>query len=212
VIFEALLGAGLVLWGFVGKNASFGRILLMPLHLLSTFALLASLALAAAWSSGFRIFQIKALLKMPVRLFFLIFGLLLVGMSGALTALSDTLFKPDFVGENLFIDFVQADHFLKALRAYHPLVAIFVTLFALHVIWKFTHVHSSSRRKKLAFFITIFFIVQMICGFFNIVLLVPVEMQILHLFFANIIWVFCILFCSEVLSEEQPFEKSLRCG
>ena len=49
IITEALLGAGLVLFGWVAKDASAGRGWAMGLHLANTFLLLAALALTAAF-------------------------------------------------------------------------------------------------------------------------------------------------------------------
>jgi len=50
LIMEALLGAGLVLFGFVGKDASPGRAVYLSLHLANTPILLAMLALTAWFS------------------------------------------------------------------------------------------------------------------------------------------------------------------
>src|ERR671937_2450642 len=50
IVTEALLGAGLVLFGWVAKDASAGRGFAMALHLANTFLLLASLALTAGFS------------------------------------------------------------------------------------------------------------------------------------------------------------------
>src|SRR5919204_1627778 len=50
IVTEALLGAGLVLFGWVAKDASAGRGWAMALHLANTFLLLAALALTAGLS------------------------------------------------------------------------------------------------------------------------------------------------------------------
>src|SRR5258708_468258 len=50
LIFEALLGAGLVRFEYVGHNASVGRALYLCLHLVNTQVLLAMLALTAWFS------------------------------------------------------------------------------------------------------------------------------------------------------------------
>src|SRR5512139_38143 len=50
MITEALVGAGLVLFGWVAKDTSPGRGWAMAVHLTNTFLLLAAIALAADWS------------------------------------------------------------------------------------------------------------------------------------------------------------------
>jgi heme A synthase len=52
IITEALVGAGLVFFEWVAKDASTGRVISMAVHLINTFLLLASLALTAWWASG----------------------------------------------------------------------------------------------------------------------------------------------------------------
>ena len=50
MLVEALVGAGLVLFGWVAKDASFARGWVMAIHLTNTFLLLGALALVADWS------------------------------------------------------------------------------------------------------------------------------------------------------------------
>ena len=52
IITEALVGAGLVFFEWVAKDASTGRVKSMSIHLINTFLLLASLTLTAWWASG----------------------------------------------------------------------------------------------------------------------------------------------------------------
>src|SRR5512139_906295 len=51
---EALVGAGLVLFGLVAQNQSVARAFSVDVHLVNTFLLLASLTLTALWASGGR--------------------------------------------------------------------------------------------------------------------------------------------------------------
>ena len=210
VIFEALLGAGLVLFGLVANNTSSVRAFVMSLHLVGTFILIASISLTAAWSSGFSPYKLKGHGKKFFPILMIIIGMFIVGMSGAITALGDTLFKPNYVGEGLINDINNADHFLKSLRMYHPILAIIVALYTVFISWSFTNKNSSNIIKKLTLSITIIFTIQIVTGFINIALLAPVWMQILHLLIADLAWIFCVLFSSQVLSEEISVEKSFQ--
>src|SRR5688500_20185833 len=51
MVVEALIGAGLVLLALVGQNTSVARAIVMPAHLISTYALTAALTLVARWTA-----------------------------------------------------------------------------------------------------------------------------------------------------------------
>lgn len=199
VVFEALLGAGLVLFGLVADNSSITRAVVTSLHLVSTFLLIASLSLAAAWSSGWPVISFANQDKKKLLIAcFLTLGLLITGASGAITALGDTLFRPHHMGENLMTDLTNANHFLKGLRVYHPVFAvIFGTLLCLFAI-EWTDKTSSQAQKKSCFFLVSCIGIQILCGFLNIFFLAPVWMQILHLFLADLIWILSVLFFNAV--------------
>ena len=210
VLFEALLGAGLVLFKLVASNSSYTRAIVMSFHLVATFILIASISLTAAWSSGFEFkkFNLRNKKILPVSL--IIIGLFIIGISGAITALGDTLFKPNSVGEGIINETINPSHFLVSLRIYHPIFAIIVAIFTVFTAWNLTNKNSSLLLKKLTQSITFIFSLQIIIGFLNIYLLAPVYMQIIHLFIADIAWILCVLFCSQVLSEETFVEKSFQ--
>jgi heme A synthase len=205
VLIEALLGAGLVLFRLVAGDSSLSRTIFMSLHLVATFILIASISLTAAWSSGLNVLKINVESKKLLPVSLIVIGLFIVGMSGAITALGDTLFKPNYVGEGVISDISNADHFLKSLRIYHPIIAIIVALYTVFTSWILTNKSSSPIAKKLAMSITAIFLVQIITGFINVALLAPVWIQILHLLIADIAWILCILFASQILSVS-PFK------
>ncbi|RDB35440.1 COX15/CtaA family protein [Spirobacillus cienkowskii] len=207
VVFEALLGAGLVLFGLVADNSSVTRAIVMSLHLVGTFILIASIALTAAWSSGFPKPKFNFKVKKIVPFIILITGMFIVGISGAITALGDTLFRPKYLGEGLIQDLTQADHFLKSLRVYHPVFAVLISFYAIVFAWKYTKNNSSKILKKITLLITIIFPTQIVLGFVNILLLAPTWAQMIHLLLADLAWVFCILLCSQILTEKNNFKK-----
>jgi heme A synthase len=203
VLFEALLGAGLVLFGLVADNSSITRAVVTSLHLVSTFILIASIALASAWSSGLPVAVFSGQTKKKLFFVFLLtFGLILTGATGAITALGDTLFRPHYVAERLFEDIGFSSHFLKNLRIYHPIFAILMSFFTVVCAFEWTKKESTSIQKKLSIFLVSLILVQVICGFSNIFLLAPVWLQIVHLFLGDLVWIVSILFFNVVLTKE----------
>lgn len=95
IIVEALLGAGLVLLKLVNENTSALRAVAVAIHLLNTFILLAFVALNAWWASGGKRITLRGQGRLlPALLGIGLAGVAVIGMSGAVTALGDTLFPP----------------------------------------------------------------------------------------------------------------------
>ncbi len=69
ILVESLIGAGLVLFGLVGENASMARAISMMAHLGNTFMLLASLT-GVAWFATFTFFVRNQECKASIRLAF----------------------------------------------------------------------------------------------------------------------------------------------
>lgn len=203
VIIEALLGAILVLFALVANNSSNFRALMMALHLVTTFMLLASLALTAFWSSNFPVINLKNTTHNKNPIFqglIIIIGLLIVGSSGAITALGDTLFHPLYIGEGLISDIEYKSHILKSLRIYHPVLAIVLSIYTVVFCWKITHKNTHILQIKLCKLITFLVTLQILLGFINIILLAPVWMQMIHLFVADLLWITTILFLNVAFS------------
>ena len=129
MISEALLGAKLVLLRLVGTNDSPLRAGSMGLHLMNSLMLVGSLTLTAlflgshSWkrrSQSAIHLDRRSLRKFVVALGV---GFLFLNISGALAALSTTLFP----AEN-FMDSMQAQlsstHYLMSLRSFHPLLGV----------------------------------------------------------------------------------------
>ncbi len=92
IMVEALIGAGLVKFGLVAKNDSVARAVVLAIHLTNTFMLLAALALTAWWASGGARLRLGA--RVGASRWLLagsLVGVLLLGVSGAVAALGDTL-------------------------------------------------------------------------------------------------------------------------
>lgn len=200
IVVEALLGAGLVLFKLVGNDSSIFRALAVSLHLLNTFILLAFLALNAWWATGGK----PITFNQPKFLLILFgidtFGIALIGMSGSITALGDTLFPSTSLAHTLAEQANPAAHFLVQLRIYHPIIAIIIGVFSLYLA-RYVHNHSTNGyQKTLSTIVSILILIQWTAGITNVLLLAPVWMQIVHLFLADSVWVSFVLMAGQTLS------------
>lgn len=206
MVLEAAVGAGLVLLELVADDQSVARAYWMAAHLTNTFLLVACLTLTAHWAGpddvGVRLRGRGALLG-PLALSLL--GVLGVGVTGAVTALGDTLFPAGSLAEGVEQDFAATAHFLVRLRVWHPVAAVAVGLGTLAVaVWAALR-RPTPRTRRAALAVCGLFLAQVVGGFVNLVLLAPVWMQLVHLLMADLLWMALVLLTVEVLrADEAP--------
>ena len=122
IVIEALLGAGLVLFGWVEDDASWGRVAMLALHLTNTFLLLSALTLAT-WRLGGAPGNRWRNAGVDGAVVWSMFAMvILVGVTGAMTSLGDTLFPAASLSEGVQRDFQSTSHFLERLRVLHPML------------------------------------------------------------------------------------------
>jgi heme A synthase len=180
----------------VAGNDSPWRAAWMAVHLTNTFLLLAALALTAWWASGGRPVRVRRqglagfLALAPIAL------VLLVGITGAVTALGDTLFPKNRVGLDAGV------HFLERLRIVHPLLAVATAGFALFAASRLRALRPGRRTARLASVASMLLVVQLLVGVFNVALLAPIGMQIIHLLVADAVWLSLVLLAASGLGVE----------
>jgi heme A synthase len=206
ILTEALLGAGLVLFELVEENSSVARAFAVALHLANTFLLVGSLALSAYWASGGSAIQIKGQGAKVWLLGAGLLGMLLIGMSGAVTALGDTLFPVRSLAEGIVADMDPNAHFLVRLRVYHPIIAVFIAGYSLYLVRMLFNQNQGLARKLLTALIVIGF-VQLSAGLINLLLLAPISIQLIHLFTADLVWITYILTTAAILAKPQPLSN-----
>jgi len=199
IITEALLGAGLVLFEWVAHNTSVARAISMPLHLLNTFLLLAALTLTAWWASGGAVFRLRGQGKLLHVLVGGLLAVLVVGMTGAVIALGDTL----FLGLGVQPEESPLVRTLIAIRPIHPVVAVLAGVYLSTAgIWVLNQrPHPVVARLVMA--LMLLYVVQLLAGAVNVVLKAPVWMQLLHLLLSDVLWVVLVLLSAAALSAEQ---------
>jgi heme A synthase len=200
IITEALVGAGLVLFEWVAHDASVGRALAMTIHLANTFFLLAVLTLTAWWASGGATPVWRGNGSTLTWLGIGLLGLLVLGMSGALTALGDTLFPVTTFQQGLAQDFSSTAHFLIRLRLLHPTIAILVGIYLIVMASYMRNTRSGGDIRRFSQLLTLIFLVQLAAGFLNVFLLAPVWLQLVHLLLADLSWILLVLLSSATLA------------
>lgn len=202
IISEALVGAGLVLFGLTAENDSVARAVVIAIHLVNTFLLLAALTLTAWWASGGARLRLR---RRPIvwALAVALLGTLLLGMTGAITALGDTLFPAGSLAEGVGQDFADTAHFLVRLRVIHPLIAVALSIYITGLAWYISRREPGSRTERIAWILTGLFLTQLLIGALNIGLLAPIWLQLIHLLMADIVWITLVVLAATVLADPQ---------
>jgi heme A synthase len=201
VVAEALIGAGLVLFRLVARDQSLVRGFSMSLHLMNTFALLAASAVTAWWATGG-----GATVRRDQRAIALALGLPLaamfvVGATGAIAALGDTLFPSPSLAAGLVRDFAADSHVFLRVRALHPMLAM-VTAFAIVVGCGVARALRPARSVRLLSRATSgLAVAQVGAGIFDVLTRAPVALQLMHLTLADLVWIGLVLTFAAALAE-----------
>ena len=198
---EALIGAALVRYGWVDQDASLGRTIVVPLHLLNTFVLLAALTVTAWWGSGWPGPR-RPSGTTTGRIVGGVVALLLIAASGALSALADTLFPADTLIAGIRDEFGATAPFLLRLRVIHPVVAVSAAL-VLGLLVAAMIGEASGRTRRIGFAIVGLLVLQMLIGTANVVMLTPLEIQVLHLATADAIWITYVVFAASLVGARE---------
>ena len=202
LLVESLIGAGLVRFELVADNASVARAFAISIHLVNTFLLLASQTLTAWWASGFPGPSPHKTGGLRTSMYIGLVGLIILGTSGAITALGDTLFPAESLAAGFAQDFSPTANFLIRLRIFHPLISILVGLYIGGLAAVTGPLGERSPRGILARTLLILILLQLGIGLINIILLAPVWMQIIHLLAADLIWIAYVLFMAATLADQ----------
>lgn len=199
IVLESAIGASLVLFGWVDDDASLGRMIVVPLHLVNTSLLIGSLALTAWWSSGNPFPQRTLGSQQGRRLVWGAVGLLVVATAGALNALADTLYPADTFLSGVRAELTSGAPLIVQTRVLHPVLGIVIGLaIAYQVMNAATRSETTGRLARL---VAGLIVAQFALGVLNVVLATPLETQVIHLAMANGVWIAYVLFAASLLGE-----------
>ena len=200
VIFEALIGAVIVIFEWVGLNSSLPRIIAVPIHLVNTFGLLGSYAIL------YKILQddLMNIKNMFNKNFLLISSLfLLSGATGSITALADVLFPSTSFVEGFLADFDRTSEVLTRLRILHPIISSTLSIVL--------YVYATGIRKKYNISVKslqILILIAVFLGVINVLSNIVLPLSILHLAIADFLWI-SYIYVSIDLSKNNLFINSL---
>ena len=190
IVGEALIGAAIVLFEWVADDASVARSVAVPLHLVNTLLLLAALTAVVVLADGRRLESQPAVRRVVA---VGMGAMVLVAATGAVAALADTLYPSESIASGLVEDFSGTSAFLTRLRIVHPVVAIGTGILLILLVSKpdaIRHIRHS-RPAGVVVWLVLF---QVAAGVANVVLLVPIWIQIVHLLLADLLWMAFVWF------------------
>jgi cytochrome c oxidase assembly protein subunit 15 len=193
---EAFLGALLVKLGYVTGNRSTGRVIVLSIHLSNTLLLVAAITLTAVMlGTRQRWSDLKARgLDKTIAVIGLL-ATLIVGVSGSLAALGDTLFPARTLLAAFAQDIDAKGPMLLRLRGVHPLSAVIAAAF---VAWLIVR----ARRRglgRVSNTVLGLLAAQFVLGIADVILLAPTWVQIIHLLGADLYWVALVVLATNVV-------------
>ncbi len=201
-LIEAALGAFLVKLGLTAQSHSPLRAPYLALHLTNTLLLLAALALTAHFLG-----RHAGYLRGKVRIAMPFVGLastalvLVVGVTGSLAALGDTLFPPSSLSAAFAQDFSSTSAWLVRWRWTHPTVALLSSAFLIWLLVRAAQRRSYWDNRALSAWVLILLAAQYVLGILDVAFLAPVWLQIAHLLGADVLWIAIVVLATRLTIE-----------
>ncbi len=196
LVTEALLGAVLVLGGYVEHNASDMRVLVQCIHFTNTMLLLAALTLTWWWLRRPAARGIAGADRSRTMAWLAIVLTIVTGAAGSVAALADTLFPSPSLRQGFLQDFAANAPLLVHMRWLHPAAAV-LALVAAMVLCRYVS-------RAGARWIAGLLLLQVVLGVADLVALAPVALQVLHLLGADLFWIALVAVASELIFAERP--------
>ena len=193
---EALLGALLVILGKVAHDQSASRAVYLSLHLANTLLLLGALALTAHF-----LYRVTGRMRGSVDyrdVYTVLTGVaatVVVGVSGSLAALGDTLFPATSLRSAFAQDFSSTSAWLLRIRWVHPAASFIAGAFICWLLWKSVRVGVN---RSLGQLLLGLLLLQFGLGVADLWLLAPTWMQVVHLLGADLLWISLVVLAARV--------------
>ncbi len=220
IIAESAIGAGLVLLELVAYNVSVARAYWMAGHLLNTLMLLGVVTLMAWWASGGESLQFRRQGAVVWTLLVAMVAIFVLGASGAVAALGDTLLEGLVAGKDatnllarLTASGISAGEAavvatLVEMRIYHPIIAVVTGLLVALAAWVARTQRPSPETRRFSTAIFALFIAQLLIGSLNVALKAPVWIQMVHLLMTSLIWIVFVLLAAAALDHRLAPSKN----
>jgi len=192
VLLEALIGAVIVIYEWVGMNSSVPRIIAAPLHLVNTFGLLGAYTL---------LFHLTRNSKTTLNNFFDrgfkigLFLFLLSGATGSIAALADVIFPSESFITGLAEDFDTNSEVLTRLRILHPIVASALSLYLYSEANRLQNEYQVITKN-----IKLLILLGVLLGVSNVISNIILPLSILHLLMADLLWILYVYKSAEKIT------------
>ena len=195
---EALLGALLVRIDRTEElDRSATHAVFLCQHFGNTLLLLAALALTAKWlSKPSRHFAVLAKPYERIAIGLGLVSVMVIGTTGSLASLGDTIFPSDSLRHALTQDFSASSHALLRLRLLHPVAAVMGSVYVFWLLWSHWRKQDHS---PWVFILCLTLMTQIAIGAMNVMLLAPICLQMTHLLVAEMFWLFLVLASTDLL-------------
>jgi heme A synthase len=135
--------------------------------------------------------------------------MVVVGTSGAVAALGDTLFPVKSLAEGLTQDRSSGAHLFIRLRLIHPVLAATTATLALGAAAAVRILRPTADVRRSSYVATVAIVLQVAAGLANVALLAPVWMQLVHLVLADVVWVSLVVMSASALAENAEASESV---
>lgn len=201
LVTEALLGAALVLKHWVERNISTGRTIAQSIHFTNTLLLMAALALTA-WFLRDEARDYGAGKVSKAAAWLGVGATIVVGATGALAALADTLFPSPTLAAGMAQDFAAGAPVLVRMRWLHPAAAI-LGLICVGLLVRASLLARGSW-DVVSKIVVALLLSQFVLGTADVLLLAPTWLQVVHLLGADLYWVALVVMAGRVLWQRDP--------
>lgn len=197
-IVEAMIGAVLVLFGWVDKNPSLARVFVMGTHIVSTFVLVGFLTAAIQAAKGAKPIRIRGQGAVGWMLLACLVSTALLGISGAISALGHQLWPSNDV---LKAAASPNAPWMVRLQPTHPFLATSVGLLVVLTVGLLLHLRPTDEVRKASRYVAGAFGAEMLVGVINIWLKAPVWMQAGHLVAADLTFASLVVLAIAALAD-----------
>jgi heme a synthase len=210
-LMEAIIGALLVKLGLTAQSQSPLRPAYLALHLTNTLLLLAALTLTAhllSRSKGF----LRSTVRMvaPFGAIATVVVVMIVGVTGSLAALGDTLFPATSLGSALAQDFSATSGWLVRWRWTHPTVAFLSSIFLIWILVRAAQRGTHWDNRRLSALVLLLLATVYTLGVLDVVLLAPLWLQVAHLFAADTLWTALVVLTARLTLEPKEQGSGMR--
>jgi heme a synthase len=203
-LIEAILGALLVKLGLTAQSQSPLRPWYLALHLTNTLLLLAALTLTAhLLSRRHGYLRTTTRLVAPLGAIIGILVVLIVGVTGSLAALGDTLFPATSLASALAEDFSATSGWLVRWRWTHPTIAFLASIFLIWILVRAAQRTTHWDNRALSALVLVLLAAQYVLGVLDVLLLAPVWLQIAHLLGADVLWAALVVLTARLTLKPQ---------